>query len=73
MSAVRAKPGRMTSEALRAALAALGLSQMACARLFGVNGTTAQRWARGEQDIPRAVELALNLMIKYRVNPFDLM
>lgn len=53
----------MTPTEFRAALTALHLSQVWAARLFGVNERTARRWAAGEQDIPRAVDLALRLLL----------
>lgn len=52
----------MTPDAYRASLDSLGLSQVGAARLFGVDPRTSRRWALGEQDIPKAVELALQLM-----------
>lgn len=59
----------MTSDQFRAALAALGLPVTGAAKVFGVNQRTAQRWASGEQDVPRAVEIALRLMIRFKVDP----
>lgn len=59
----------MTSTQYRKALEKLGLSQMAAARVLGVNGRTSQRWASGEQDIPKLVEIALTLMIENDVDP----
>ena len=59
----------MTAEEFRAAIAALDLSQVGAAKLFGVNDRTARRWASGDQDIPIAVALALWLMLKYKVSP----
>jgi hypothetical protein len=59
----------MTPEEYRAALTRLGLSVVGAGKLFGVNPRTSQRWAAGEQDIPRAVMIALTLMVRYRVHP----
>lgn len=70
---VKAKPGRMSAAAFNKALNTLDLSQRASARLFGVNQTTAARWARGEQDIPGAVEVALKLMVRFKVDPKTMM
>lgn len=53
----------MTPNAYREALDSLGLSQVGAATLFGVNPRTSRRWALGEQDIPKAVEIALRLML----------
>jgi pyocin large subunit-like protein len=59
----------MSPSEFRAALAALGLPVVGAARVFGVNQRTAQRWASGEQEVPRAVELALTLMVRFKVDP----
>lgn len=59
----------MTPQAYKEALATLGLSQAAAARLFWVNPRTGRRWASGEQPVPRAVEIAIRLMIHYKVDP----
>lgn len=57
----------MTAPEFRAALAALNLSQVGAAKLFGVNDRTARRWASGDQEVPRVVALCLRLMVNYRV------
>jgi len=62
----------MTSTEYRDALARLSLSVVGAGRLFGVNPRTSQRWAAGEQDIPRAVQIALRLMLRFEVTPSDL-
>lgn len=62
----------MTANEYREALAALGLSQVGAARLLAVNERTSRRWADGEQDVPRAVEIALKLMVRYGLKPKDL-
>jgi pyocin large subunit-like protein len=59
----------MSPSEFRAALAALGLPVVGAARVFGVNQRTAQRWAAGEQEVPRAVEIALTLMVRFKVDP----
>lgn len=61
----------MIAAEYREAIAALGLTQVGAAKLFGVNERTGRRWALGEQDVPRAVEIALRLMIRFEVNPTD--
>lgn len=42
----------MSPDDYRAALEKLGLSQVAAARLLGVDDRTSRRWACGERDIP---------------------
>lgn len=43
----------------------LGYTQVGISRLLGVNDRTGRRWASGEQDIPRAVEITLDLMRRF--------
>lgn len=57
----------MTPTEYRDALTRLDLSVVGAGRFFGVNPRTSQRWAAGEQDLPRAVTIALRLMIRFRV------
>ena len=59
----------MTATEYRDALSRVGLTQVGAAKLFGVNPRTSQRWALGEQDIPRAVAIALRLMGRHQVSP----
>lgn len=59
----------MNADAYKAALARLGLSQAGAARLFRVNERTSRRWATGEQEVPKAVEIALRLLVRFRVDP----
>ena len=59
----------MTPETYRDLIAVLGLSQVKAGRVFGVHPRTGQRWATGEQDIPTAVQIALELMILHKVDP----
>lgn len=42
----------MTPDEYRVTIATLGLSQLAAARLLGVDDRTSRRWANGERDIP---------------------
>ena len=42
----------MTPDEYRATLERLGLSQVAAARLLGVDARTSRRWANGERDVP---------------------
>lgn len=58
----------MTPVEYRAALDRLGITISGAARLFGVNPRTAQRWAEGKQDIPRAVVVCLDVMIRHGVD-----
>lgn len=59
----------MTPNQYRAAIARLGLSQRAAARLFDVGERQSRRWALGESEPPRAVEIALKLMVELEVDP----
>lgn len=59
----------MTPIAYRECLDRLGLSQVGAAKLFRVNERTARRWALGEQDVPRAVDITLTLMVRFKVKP----
>lgn len=63
----------MSPEQFRLALDRLRLSQGAAARLFGTHPRTAQRWASGDQDIPAAVAIALQLMMDHDEDPQDWM
>ena len=54
---------RMTADEFRAELDRLGLSQMECSRIMGVDGRTVRRWALGERPIP---PLARNFLRFYR-------
>jgi DNA-binding transcriptional regulator YiaG len=56
----------MTPAQYRAAIEALGLSQLAAARLLGVDGRTSRRWANGERDIPPPAERFLRYLIAIR-------
>jgi DNA-binding transcriptional regulator YiaG len=42
----------MTPDEYRETIEKLGLSQIAAARLLGVDERTSRRWASGERDIP---------------------
>lgn len=53
----------MTPDAYREALDSLGLSQVVAASLFGVDPRTSRRWAAGDLEVPKAVEIALRLML----------
>lgn len=61
----------MSPAELIGSLELLGLSQLAAARLFHVDGRTVRRWIAGEQAVPHAVAIALRMMIKHREKPED--
>lgn len=56
----------MTTEEFRAALAALGLSQVEAAEALEVDARTVRRWALGERAIPGPVRVALRCMTELR-------
>lgn len=56
----------MTPAEYREALAALNLSQVGAARLFGVDPRTSRHWA-ADMNPPRAVALCLRLMLVHGV------
>ena len=53
----------MTPAEYRIALETLGLSQIAAARLLGVDDRTSRRWANGERDIPPPAQRFLRYLI----------
>ena len=59
----------MTPDDYKEALRRLDLSQAGAARLFRVNDRTSRRWASGEQEVPKAVEIALRLMVRFHIDP----
>lgn len=59
----------MTPTQYQASLKRLGLSQVGAARLFGVDPRTSRRWVADDLVIPRAVALALRLMVAHGVEP----
>ena len=61
----------MTHAEYRDALAALSLSQVRAASLFGVDARTSRRWALGEKPVPRVVALVLRLMLRHGVSVED--
>ncbi len=56
----------MTADEYRTAIEALGLSQIAAARLLGVDARTSRRWVRGERDIPEPAARFLRYLIATR-------
>ena len=53
----------MTSDEYRATIERLGLSQIAAARLLGVDDRTSRRWACGERDIPPSAQRFLRYLM----------
>jgi DNA-binding transcriptional regulator YiaG len=53
----------VTSDEFRDTIERLGLSQIAAARLLGVDARTSRRWASGERDIPPPVVRFLRYLI----------
>lgn len=53
----------MTPDEYRTAIEALGLSQIAAARLLGVDPRTSRKWACGERDIPEPAARFLRYLI----------
>jgi hypothetical protein len=52
----------MTKDDYRTALAALGLSQVAAAKVLGIAARTSRAYALGERPVPQPVALALRLL-----------
>lgn len=62
----------MTPKQFRTALDRLGTSQAAFARLVGVSPRHANRWASGDSEIPRSVEIVLKLLASSKITEADL-
>jgi len=58
----------MTANEYTAALNALQLSQASAAKLLGIGLRTSNGYANG-RPIPRSIQLLLELMIKYKIDP----
>jgi hypothetical protein len=54
----------MTKHDYRTALEALGLSQLAAAKVLGIADRTSRAYALGERPVPEPVALALRLLIE---------
>jgi Predicted transcriptional regulators len=52
----------VTPDALRAALAGLGLTQTAFARLLGVHRLTVHAWCSGKLPVPHYAEVIVSLL-----------
>lgn len=53
----------MTADEYRDAIDKLGLSQVAAAKLLGVDDRTSRRWASGERDVPAPAQRFLQYLI----------
>ena len=53
----------MTPDEYRLAIETLGLSQIAAARLLGVDPRTSRKWACGERDVPQPAVRFLRYLI----------
>jgi DNA-binding transcriptional regulator YiaG len=53
----------MTPDQYRDAIEQLGLSQVAAAKLLGVDERTSRRWANGERDVPPPAARFLRYLI----------
>jgi len=56
----------MTPDEYRVAIEQLGLSQIAAARLLGVDERTSRRWACGEREVPPPAQRFLRYLIATR-------
>jgi hypothetical protein len=54
----------MTKDDYRAVLEALGLSQVAAAKVLGIADRTSRAYALGERPVPEPVALALRLLME---------
>lgn len=59
----------MTPAQFRTAIAALGMSQVAAAAFLGTTDRQARRWAAGDAEIPKPVEMLLRLMVSKKLTP----
>lgn len=59
----------MSKRQYRLALETLAISQHRAAKLFGVDGRTSQRWALGENEVPKWAAALLRLMIETKTTP----
>jgi DNA-binding transcriptional regulator YiaG len=53
----------MTAAEYRETIAQLGLSQVAAARLLGVDARTSRRWANGERDVSQPAARFLRFLL----------
>lgn len=62
----------MTANQFRSAIAKLGLSQVAAARLVGADPRTARRWALDERPVPECVAILLRLLAAKKITIEDI-
>lgn len=56
----------MSPDEYRSTIEKLGLSQIAAAKLLGVDARTSRRWASGERDVPAPAVRFLQYLIATR-------
>jgi DNA-binding transcriptional regulator YiaG len=56
----------VTPDEYSEAIETLGLSQLAAAKLLGVDGRTSRRWISGERDVPEPAARFLRYLIATR-------
>ena len=54
----------MTPQEYRQAIKQLDLTQKLASELLGVNPRTSRRWIAGDSEIPKSVELLLEILLK---------
>jgi hypothetical protein len=62
----------MTPAQFRTALAALDLSQVGAARLFGRTPRCVQRWIAGDRAIPPEAVILVQLLLGAKITPDDI-
>jgi hypothetical protein len=63
----------MTGEDYRDAIGRLGFTMVGASRFLSVGERTSRRWASGEIEVPRAVELLFKVMLGCRLTPDDVL
>jgi hypothetical protein len=63
----------MTGSEYQKAIDKLGMTQIASAKLLGVNETTPRKWIAETHPIPRAVAMVLKLMLREHLTEQDMM
>lgn len=59
----------MSAKEYAAAIADLGLSQMAAARVLGISGRMSRYYVAGDYEVPQTVATLLRLMRHYHITP----
>jgi transcriptional regulator with XRE-family HTH domain len=62
----------MTDEEFKAAIEALGLSQLRAGKLLGASVRSARRWAAGGAAIPESVATLLRLLLAGKITVEDI-